>query len=1268
MAARLTQAVLALSLTALAGCLPETLDKPVHLEDDTATADVGTDTGGKKTDGGTQADTADPDTGTKVDGPCKVDGDCSPQQCGFVYCDTGEKKCKIKQFKEAGKACDDGDQCNGGVDECDGNGKCEGTIKDVKLACVADGNPCKQAKCSGKKCVVTFKTKGSNCDDGIKCTQASQCDEKGECTGGEFTCGCLPNHFLWFDKAKKKKKDSPYWKMQDMPEDVTKVTCPDWENDDDKCLGERYCDTSGDFWLCKTKSFTNKYKNPCPKSANECVNNKCDPKTGQCTVTFIPETQAKSCEDNNPCTLPGNSLCNGKGECASDPLANLCECTPFNYKEKCKHLTGKDLCKGTYCDTTGPATAWKCKLNKATTVKCSTNKDDACVHNVCDPAKGICELVSKSKKDGTQQCDDGQSCTANDFCTKGVCVGETNICKCSKDADCAKHDDGDRCNGTMFCEKKTGDCILNKATEIKCASSKNTQCVENFCYQSTGECKMTPAENILTTKIFPNEAAASKGQKPYFLRRAFPYRVVDFLSCEDGAACTVNDNCANGTCKSGNTNICACAKDSDCVDDGDFCNGKPYCDKLNGSCKINPASLKVCSTLNDTVCAKSECEKKTGNCKLTAVKEKDTLCSDGDPCTKSDTCKNGKCVAGTNTCSCAKDSDCKDKGSGDACEGTLYCDKGGGADFTCRINPATVVKCKTGNDTQCLKNTCNKKSGTCSLQPANEFVFCDDGDPCTASPVCVQGTCYSETNLCDCATKADCAKFEDGKNLCSPKYDCIFDQASKLKKCLPVTKPKCLGSAEQCSTFECDPKTGECATKPRSPFNDCDDDNPCTVGDNCDGKGSCSSGGNICQCKTDADCAKYDDKNACNGTAICDKASGTNTCIAKPGSVVVCASQHPKASCLINVCDPADGKCKDTTKPGACPDDGDPCTLQRCQTGDKTGTCETVAAPDGTPAGTAISGHPLVCRKGKPVKGPKGMRYVPPGVFMMGCSDNPAPGPLPGDVQAAAAEGTACKGSSNEKPQHQVTMSAFWIDELEVSVEEFHACVTAGACKAPDKKLDKCMYNRWLFRKDDPGLDKESKEASSAASMTCIDYKSAQAYCAWTAKKDVLPNAGGGDLPTEAQWEYAARGSCATVASKNCGAALRVYPWGLQPQVPDCDSAWVKRAVQGLPCASTETQAVGGRIKDRSVFGLYDVVGNAREWVRDGYDAKFYASANATKKNPFNAAGADAVLRGGAFNKAGIEGRLTARYKLAKSTGAAEWVGFRCARVLVTTP
>lgn len=179
-----------------------------------------------------------------------------------------------------------------------------------------------------------------------------------------------------------------------------------------------------------------------------------------------------------------------------------------------------------------------------------------------------------------------------------------------------------------------------------------------------------------------------------------------------------------------------------------------------------------------------------------------------------------------------------------------------------------------------------------------------------------------------------------------------------------------------------------------------------------------------------------------------------------------------------------------------------------------------------------------------------------------------------GSVEMGCESGAAC--AADAQPAHQVTVAAFQIDTTEVTEADYAACVADGAC--------------------DP-LDAASGDPDLPARGTA--WTDAAAYCAWR----------GARLPSEAEWERAAR-----------GADRRRYPWG--DEAPDCDTA-------ALAGCSSGPVAVG-ELDGRGPFGTADLVGNVAEWVADWYAYDYYrVSPSVDPTGPDG--GYQRVIRGGSF-------------------------------------
>ncbi len=182
------------------------------------------------------------------------------------------------------------------------------------------------------------------------------------------------------------------------------------------------------------------------------------------------------------------------------------------------------------------------------------------------------------------------------------------------------------------------------------------------------------------------------------------------------------------------------------------------------------------------------------------------------------------------------------------------------------------------------------------------------------------------------------------------------------------------------------------------------------------------------------------------------------------------------------------------------------------------------------------------------------MMYVPAGKFWMGSSD--------ADKQA----------NDDEKPQHEVDLDAFWIDKFEVTNALYKKCVDAGKCSAPN---DSKAYTRSSYY---------GNSTYDNYPVIYVSWNDAKTYCEWTGKH----------LPTEAQWEKAARGTDG-----------RIYPWG---------NTFDKNLLNSSDGSKGDTTAVGSYPSGASLYGALDMAGNVWEWVADWYDANYYK--NSPARNP----------------------------------------------------
>jgi len=253
------------------------------------------------------------------------------------------------------------------------------------------------------------------------------------------------------------------------------------------------------------------------------------------------------------------------------------------------------------------------------------------------------------------------------------------------------------------------------------------------------------------------------------------------------------------------------------------------------------------------------------------------------------------------------------------------------------------------------------------------------------------------------------------------------------------------------------------------------------------------------------------------------------------------------------------------------------------------------------------------------------MVHVPGGTFQMGSSQE--------DIDAALEMCQRNSGSSkclrvwfeNESPQHPITLDAFWIDRTEVTKAQYYQCVESGHCDQVD-----C----------EPELNPKLPDQPVA----CVDWSHAQAYCEWA----------GARLPTEAEWEYAARGPDGNT-----------FPWGdthdptrLNYCDANCTYEWRDHKYDD---GYTMTAPVGSFEAGASWCGALDMAGNAWEWVADWYDADYYARSPA--HNPQGPDSGEAhVMRGGSCYYFASYVRSARRTLIPPSSGETNNSGgFRCA-------
>lgn len=246
------------------------------------------------------------------------------------------------------------------------------------------------------------------------------------------------------------------------------------------------------------------------------------------------------------------------------------------------------------------------------------------------------------------------------------------------------------------------------------------------------------------------------------------------------------------------------------------------------------------------------------------------------------------------------------------------------------------------------------------------------------------------------------------------------------------------------------------------------------------------------------------------------------------------------------------------------------------------------------------------------------MVQIPATTFMMGARTNEA------------------EAATDERPLHQVTLDSFYIDQYEVSVAQYAAFLNQlgqynNACRGST-----CLATQFETVHSYLVVNQGSYEAQPGYEqfpINNVSWYGAQAYCEWV----------GAQLPSEAEWELAARGT-----------DDRLYPWGNEP--PDEDRAIFNFETTHFPFA---LQPVNSHEPGSSPFDVYNMAGGVWEWVADTYIANGYTNGNG---NPSNSA--PHVLRGGGYTSPPADLRISNRHSAPPDETLQPGVGFRCARPL----
>ena len=550
---------------------------------------------------------------------------------------------------------------------------------------------------------------------------------------------------------------------------------------------------------------------------NDCTKDTCQGETG-CSHALL---EAGECKDGNPCTVADHCV---QGECQGTPVL---------------------------CDDDNPCT------------------DDICAET------GGCVFENNHV-----DCDDGDPCTVGDDCSDGICSGFPVACDCVQDSDCSQFEDGDLCNGVLFCDQQELPyrCAVAPGTEIQCPQPQGPDaiCLKSSCDPESGDCSQVPDH--------------------------------EGFACNDTDACTMGETCQEGQCAGGvdincnDGNQCTddlCNPETGCAtephlgscDDGDECTLEDEC--VDGSCMGGKQAN--CNDYNP--CTEDSCDPASGCLHQPA----DGACEDGNFCTTGDHCADGACAPG-GVLDCKDENICTD----DSCDPALGClhvmNKAPCSDGDmcttgdqCQLGqcqPGPALVCNDQNP--CTDDSCSPLAG-CQFLPNQ--AGCDDNNECTSQDHCNAGWCAGAAVLCSdnnpCTTDS-----------CNPADGCHFDVVPDQTPCSAINGWVCLQGqcqcAPDCNGKDCGPDGcgGECGV--------CEPGSACAAGvcltvctSECDGKecGGDGCGGSCGTCQDGFECINNQCQAGC--TPQCDgKQCGDNGC---GGTCGACADGF---QCINSLCQP----------------------------------------------------------------------------------------------------------------------------------------------------------------------------------------------------------------------------------------------------------------------------------------------------------------------------------------------------------------------------
>ena len=826
---------------------------------------------------------------------CSISSACSSGTCletAYVDCSTPPNQCYLPgscsqssgtcnyPTKSNGTTCNDGNPCT--LNDVCISGTCHGTAK----SCAAEDQCNYAATCdiTNGICSAIPKT-GTSCNDGNACTQTDTCSAQGVCIGSNLVVCSAPTDTCHTAAT----CDTGSGKCI-YPVLANGTSC----DDGDLCSLASSCSAG----VCTAIAFL-----ACP-AIDQCH------QIGVCVAgycTYQPKTNGVGCNDNNACT--SNDICTN-GVCAGTGI----------------HVSPDQCHSAATCDTT----------------------------------TGICNFSNLPQ---FTACNDSDPCTTVDACVDGVCLGSAEkICNTPGN-----------CQVVGSCDSNTGDCVYPTAPDGTGCNygsncSQSASCVSGVCtVTSTVPC-VAPGPCW-----FPGTCNLTTGSCEYQTK---PFST----GCNDGLMCTYNDACDNfgncigldvecqpldqchdaGVCDS-NTGICSNPPsiDGTLCSDNNACTQNDTC--LSGKCK---SSYNTTCPTPGTCYVQGICNPTNGVCSNPQAAN-GTNCVDNDLCSLTSVCETGVCK-GTSFVSCPipDPSGCQisilcnsssgvceylNKTDGASCSDENACTHGD----SCQKGVCIGINTPCSSADQChLAGTCNTATGVCSYPQKANGTVCDDGNSCTLNDACQIGICSSSVSvicsasdqchvvgICD-PTTGDCSNpIANNGTQCSDGNACTQTDACFGGICFGQNPITC-SALDQCHVAGvCNQATGQCSNPVALDGLSCNDGNQCTqkdecsngtcVGtnpvictalDQCHDAGICDSSTGVCSNPNTAD------GNACHDSNACSLSSSCQNGICTGANWVQCEALDQCHS--VGVCNPSDGTCSNPVhQNGTLCSDGDACTL-----------------------------------------------------------------------------------------------------------------------------------------------------------------------------------------------------------------------------------------------------------------------------------------------------------------------------------------------------